>query len=173
MECPDPALEYFEEIVVPTVDEFMMDKSNKRRGVIAAMTLAAMVDHFFQARPEVKAEYKRVQHFLNSIWNKDKNGPPGPGKNFTISLLHDVANATKHVQRLDPKPGKAGRMSYQDIEATQLNVCGVMRCGWPLAGIEVVVGENREWLLSEVLECAMEFWRGKLGIIPEQKEPDI
>jgi len=161
----DPALEWFRDVVEPTVSEFLAEPGSKRRGCLAALAIAAMADHFYQARPDIQAQYKRVQDFRNSIWAKRQNGPPGPGRNATISILHDVANATKHVRRMDPREKEPGRMGYQDIHATRFNVCGVMRSGWPLSSEpEVLVGENLEWRLVELLACAMEFWRAKLGI---------
>jgi len=161
----DPALEWFHDVVEPTVAEFLAEPSSKRRGCLAALAIAAMVDHFYQARPEIQTQYKRVQDFRNSIWDKRRGGPPGPGKNATISILHDVANATKHVRRIEPKAQEPGRMGYQDIHSLRFNVSGVMRCGWPFSSEpEVLVGENLEWRLVELLECAMEFWRAKLGL---------
>ena len=149
----------------PTVAEFLATPGDKRRGCLAALAIDAMVDHFYQARPDIKDKFKKVQAFRRSIWDKDRKGPPGLGRNATVSLLHDVANATKHVERFEPQPGKAGRMGYQDIHSSPLNTFGIARFGWPFSSEpEILVGENREWRLVELIDCAMIFWREKLDL---------
>lgn len=161
----DPALEWFRDVVEPTVAEFLATPGDKRRGCLAALAIDAMVDHFYQARPDIKDKFKKVQAFRRSIWDKDRKGPPGLGRNATVSLLHDVANATKHVERFEPQPGKAGRMGYQDIHSSPLNTFGIARFGWPFSSEpEILVGENREWRLVELIDCAMIFWREKLDL---------
>jgi hypothetical protein len=60
-----PDIQFFREMVGPTVDEFMADKSNLRRGLLACLLIAAMTEHYFEAHPEIgglKQDYKSRLH---------------------------------------------------------------------------------------------------------------
>jgi len=146
----DDALLFFREVVEPTVAEFMTDRANKRRGCLACLALASMTEHYFHARPELasigKAEFKA----------KVRN------ENWAVGAIADVANATKHVLG-DMQRGKWG---YDDVNTHQLSAFGILRAGWPLGGHEVLIGPDRAWRLSTLLDAAMTFWQAKLGTLP-------
>ena len=144
----DNAMYFFRDIVEPTVEEFMADRASKRRGCLACLALASMTEHFFHARPELAAVGKAP--FKASLREE----------NWSIGAILDVANATKHVIG-DENRGKWG---YRDVAPYQLNSFGIMRAGWPLGGDEVLVGPDRAWRLSDLIKCAMTFWRQKLGV---------
>ncbi len=142
----DDALLFFRDVVEPTVAEFMADRADKRRGCLACLALTSMTEHFFYAR--VGSSKKACGAFKSSV----------RGENWAVGAIADVANATKHVLRHEKKWG------YDDVSTHRLNVFGIMRAGWPLGGREVLVGPDRAWRLPELIECAMNFWRDKLGL---------
>lgn len=144
----DDALRFFREMVEPTVAEFMDDRADKRRGCLACLALASMTEHFFQARSDLsavdRASFKaRVR-----------------SENWAVGAITDVANATKHVVGAKDR----SKWGYNDLQAMEMGQCGVLRFGWPINGEEVLVGPDRAWRLSELIECAMVFWRQKLGL---------
>lgn len=155
----DRAQEWFEEIVEPTVAEFLEQPDSKRKGCLAILAVASMTEHFFHARygvhvtGESRKQYApKLAKFKEKIRDYKNGTGVGP-----IGMVADLANATKHVI------AKNG-ISHEGMEAKPLNVFGVMRCGWPLGlGTEILVGENQEWRLVEMLECCMKFWRKKLA----------
>ena len=144
----DDALMFFRDMVEPTVAEFMANRADKRRGCLACLVLASMTEHFFHARPELcavgRAAFKaRVR-----------------SENWAVGAIADVANATKHVAGATDR----GKWGYSDLQAMEMGQCGVLRCGWPINGEEVLVGPDRAWRLSELIECTILFWRQKLGL---------
>lgn len=148
MESAAPDIQFFREMVEPTVDEFVAGKSNLRRGLLACLMIAAMTEHYFHAHPEIgglKGDYK---------------GPlrdPAQGGNFAVGLIADVSNGTKHVTV------SHGRIGYNQTQTHEMGAAGTLRAGWPIGGQEVLVGFNREWRLSQLIESALDFWRQKLG----------
>ena len=144
----DDALLFFREMVEPTVAEFMANRADRRRGCLACLVLASMTEHFFHARPVLNALSRAS--FKTTIRNE----------NWAVGAIADVANATKHVVGAKER----GKWSYNDLQAMEIGQCGVLRCGWPINGEEVLVGSDHEWRLSELIECVMEFWRTKLGL---------
>lgn len=148
LQTEDDALLFFREIVEPTVAEFMDALSDKRRGCLACLAVASLTEHFFHARPDLAALGRAT--FKANIRKE----------NWAVGAVADLANATKHVL------GGEGRSKwgYDDISTHQLNDCGILRAGWPLGGHEVLVGPDHAWRLGELIECAMTFWRQKLGL---------
>ncbi|MFB4360908.1 hypothetical protein RAC65_09590 [Pantoea sp. BS_8] len=75
-----PVIDYFEQTVRPTVDEFYADEMNMRRGPIAAIVLYHVYD------------YAKSNGF-------GKPGDSLQGKNKMLyEVVHAVANASKHFQ---------------------------------------------------------------------------
>lgn len=155
----DRAWEWFKEIVEPTVAEFLEQPDSKRKGCLAILAVASMTEHYFHARladlvpNESKDERKkRLGRFKAEV----RDYKQGTGV-FPIGLVADLANATKHVE------AKNG-ISHEGMIPTPANVCGVMKCDWPLGlGVEILVGKNQEWRLVDMLECCMTFWCKKLS----------
>jgi hypothetical protein len=146
----DDAMLFFREVVEPTVAEFMTDRSNKRRGCLACLAVASMTEHYFHARSELaslgKAEFKA------KVRKED----------WAVGAIADVANATKHVLGHSHR----GKWGYDDVSTHQLNTVGTMRAGWPVGGREVLIGSDRAWRLSILLNAAVTFWQAKLAIVP-------
>lgn len=146
------ALAFFREVVEPTVAEFLADPADKRRGCLACLVLASMTEHHFHAQPDLAAGGEGALKKLKGDLRRE---------NAALGWIADVANATKHVLR---PASRGNRVGYRDVEVIATNECGVARIGWPLHGEEVVVGPEREWLLSELVEEAMRFWRARLTL---------
>lgn len=149
----DPALAFFREVVEPTVAEFLADPADKRRGCLACLAIAGMTEHFLHARPDLARGGDAALMGLKGALCRE---------NAAIGWIADVANATKHVLR---PAARGNRVGYGDVEPVVTSRFGVMRMGWPLGGEEVVVGPEREWLLRELVEEAMRFWRARLGLV--------
>ncbi len=147
----DPALDWFREIVEPTVAEFQNARDNKRLGCLAAITVATMTEHYFRARPRLGMSDADKGRFKTEI-----RDPENSSGHACIGILTDIANATKHVR---PKNG----YGHEDMRPYQLNTCGIMRAGWTLGGSEILIGEEHQWRLSQILDIAMAFWREKLA----------
>lgn len=144
----DDALQFFREVVEPTVAEFMADRANKRLGCLACLALASMTEHYAHAR--LGGTEQACETFKRASRKENK----------AVGWIADVANATRHVAR----SVKHGAMGFRDIQAMEMGQCGVMRCGWPMWDEEIIVGTEHQWILSELIECAMGFWRQKLGL---------
>jgi hypothetical protein len=106
-----------------------------------------MSDHYFYSRPASVEGSLDADAFRRSV----------SGKNWAVGQVIGVANATKHVQR------RPGRVGYQDVSVQEINA-GNLRCGWPINGTEVMieVKEDELWLLSDLVEEAVNFWRLRL-----------
>ncbi|MBB3264072.1 hypothetical protein FHW79_001687 [Azospirillum sp. OGB3] len=144
----DGAVEFFREMVEPTVAEFLDRPDDRRLGCLACLCLASMADHYFHARPRMRDERADPNGFRRKIGES----------HWAVRQVIGVANATKHVVRL------TGRVGYQDISAQPIT-CANLRAGWPINGnqemVEVEGGEL--WLLADLVEAALEFWRDRLA----------
>lgn len=150
----DNALEFFREIVEPTVTEFIANPADKRSGVLASLVLASMTEHFFH----VRIDGKKSDFDAFKLDSYNANG--------AVEWNAGVANATRHFKRLR----KHRAIGLGEVQAMEMGRCGVLRTGWPIGGEEVLVGTGCEWRLSALIECAMEFWRDELGL-PVAAEP--
>lgn len=155
----DRAQEWFEEIVEPTVAEFLEQPDSKRKGCLAILAVVSMTEHYFHARLAdlVPGENKRERKQRIGLFKDEvRDYKQGTGV-FPVGLAADLANATKHAEAKN-------KISHEGMIPIPANACGVMKCGQPLGlGVEILVGEKQEWRLVEILECCMEFWREKLA----------
>ena len=145
----DGASAFFRDIVEPTVAEFLAGAGDQRRGCLACLCLASMVDHYFHARPEFRQGCRTVQAFSRNI----------ASANWAVGQVIGVANATKHFARTEDRVG------YEDIKTRPI-AFGNARCGWPINGAYVMLQdpEGKVWLLSHLAEAALEFWRNRLTL---------
>ena len=144
----DDALLFFNEVVEPTVKEFMADRANKRLGCLACLALASMTEHYFHAR--LDHAYGKKNEFKGAIRKENR----------AVGWIADAANATRHVLRPDESSG----IGYGDMQRLEIGLVGVLRAGWPIGGEEVLVGREHEWRLSTLIEDALSFWQGKLHL---------
>lgn len=145
----DPALLFLQEMVEPTVLEFLAAPDDKRRGCLACLVLSSMTEHYFHARPALAGA--GLAAFKAAI-RKD---------NQAVGWIADVANATKHVRR----HGRQGtsRLGYGDVRSEEMGQCDMIQADWPIEGEEVLVGPDWDWRLSDLIEATMAFWQGKVG----------
>jgi hypothetical protein len=145
----DDALAFFQEMVEPTVAEFLVRPDDRRSGCLACLSLASMSDHYFHSRPESVEGAQDADAFRRAV----------SAKNWAVGQVIGVANATKHVRR------RPGRVGYQDVSVQEISM-GNLRCGWPINGTEVMieVKEDDLWLLSDLVEEAIKFWKLRLGV---------
>lgn len=138
----DNASRFVLEMVEPTVAEFLAEPSDKRRGCLACLALASMTEHYHAARIS-DADSGAFKGAVR------KECPP-------MGWISDVANATKHVIAFKD------RIGFEDVQSKEMGRFGVQRFGWPFSGTEVLVGDNSQWRLTDLVQAAMTFWRGKL-----------
>lgn len=145
----DKALEFFRDMVEPTVAEFLRAPTDRRQGCLASLCLSSMADHYFHARS------KPEEGCVNENVFRKKVGDT----NWAMKQVIGVANATKHVR---PLPGRVG---YDDVFSLEIT-CGNLRAGWPINGLMVMieVEEGNVWLLSQIVEAAMRFWEERLHL---------
>jgi hypothetical protein len=79
------ATEFFSSTVRPTVDEFLSDKYNIRRGRLAAIVLYHMADYWDQEHSPNKGSLGKLRQ---SLINKCPE----------FGIIRDVADASKHAQ---------------------------------------------------------------------------
>jgi hypothetical protein len=83
-------------------------------------------------------------------------------ENLSMGQVIGVANATKHVIRLP----KRKRVGYEDVYPQRMG-CGQLRAGRPINDVQVIVidvWQNKEFLVSQLIEASMAYWRQKLSI---------
>jgi hypothetical protein len=146
--APDDAVAFFQEIVEPTVAEFLEMPADRRLGCLACLCLASMADHYFHALPESCVGSANADIFRQKVANA----------NWAVGQVIGVANATKHFQR------RPGRVGYKDVSAQQITL-GNLRAGWPISGAAVMVevADGNVWLLTQLVETAMTFWGDRLA----------
>jgi hypothetical protein len=149
----DDAEWFYRVVMQPTVTEFLAHPDDMRRGVLAALVVSHIAEHYFEARKPIQGS-ANTQAFRQSL--RDENG--------AYRLIADVADATKHVLR-GRQNGR--QMAFEDVEARRIDFSN-LRCGWPFAGIQVMVRDgDTVWLLSRLIKAATEMWEAKLDL----KEP--
>src|SRR4051812_28761799 len=106
----DEAVEFFFEVVEPTVEEFLKDPGNKRRGFQAASVLSSMADYHFHATPSVQARYHKESAYRASVSPESSD----------YALVCDVANAGKHAKlTVVPKHRALMLSGARDVAADQ------------------------------------------------------
>lgn len=147
MGSPTAAIEFYQQVVEPTVAEFLSHPSDKRLACLACLCISALAEHYVHATSE-NSEAKLVIKALRLSSRKD---------NWAVGQVHDIANATKHFSR------SASGIGYGDLDAQEI-VVGNLCCGWPINGVEVMVetSPGRWWLVADLVESANEWWKRKL-----------
>lgn len=149
MDSPAAAIEFYKQVVEPTVAEFFAHPSDKRLACLACLCLSALAEHYVHATAET-SEAKSIVKALRLSSRRD---------NWAVGQVNDIANATKHVTRSGPGIG------YGDLGAQEIAI-GNLRCGWPINGVQVMVETSPDelWLVTDLVESANEWWKRKLGL---------
>lgn len=148
------ASSFFNEMVEPTVSEFLKNRDNKRLGCLACLMLASMSDHYFYSAGADLGQHRDADSYRRSHVEK----------NWAVGAVIGVANATKHLL------SKPGRVGFDDVYTDDIS-CENFRCGWPIIGRQVMLeaGPDRIWLLSDLVECATEYWAEKVRSLPRSR----
>lgn len=149
------AVAFFHEMVEPTVAEFIAAPDDRRLGCLACLVLSSLADHYFHAFEAPKlidVSPKKLRAAVGEFRSIAAT------ENWSVNQIHDVANAAKHFAKV------GDRVTLDNLEADEIGQCGVGRCGWPLNGRYVIleVAPNNTWLLSDLVEEAVRYWRSRL-----------
>jgi hypothetical protein len=167
---------FLDEVVQPTLDDFLLHRDCIRRGMLAALAVNSLADHIAVARSE--------QSGLLSLHPRGatlpKKGRKGVREELTafrrdladrcgdFALVRDVADATKHA-RLDRDDAQVRDVSgvqhhvevLVDRAGRPIVTCG----GGPLAisGVVVVLPDGSRHRLVKLLHGAVAFLREEMG----------
>jgi hypothetical protein len=147
---PTNDVNFLNEIVLPTVADFSRHPGDIRLGVLACLVLQAMNEHYFLHNtfdPKKTREGNDVElgRFKKSLRDGD----------WVFGEIMDIANGAKHAKE-----------RFFDLHLQQPNVCGVMRCGFPLSSADhVFTDDENSWLLYQLTEHVTKVWKTKLGIV--------
>lgn len=152
-EAQTATTEFYLTVVAPTVADFLAHPHDHRLACLACLCLSALPDHYIHAKPEYKSERRKAVKAISALRESSRE------ENWTVGQVNDIANAIKHVIRLDTRVG------YQDVDAKDIRV-GNLRCGWPINGTHVMVEvkPDEEWLVSDLVAAANEWWWRKLEL---------
>ncbi|MBV9784894.1 MAG: hypothetical protein JO264_13875 [Acidisphaera sp.] len=79
---------FLDEVVFPTVDEFMRAVRDHRRAKLACIVVSSLADYMYEARASLRAGHLRVGDFRNSLATQSRS----------FGLVRDICDATKHVR---------------------------------------------------------------------------
>jgi hypothetical protein len=145
-------VEFFDLIVVPTVEDFLRNPGNIRLGVLSCIALQAMNEHYYHANKS-NLSGKSKSQFKKELRDRD----------FAFRQVMDIANGTKHVV-LDSGEN-AGKSPINDLHLEVPAECGIARCGFPLSSEPYVfVDDENKWLLCQLAEHVLRKWKETLGI---------
>ncbi|WDD94659.1 hypothetical protein Bsp3421_004793 [Burkholderia sp. FERM BP-3421] len=96
--------QFFASTVKPTVDEFMTDVQNIRRGRLAAIVLYHMADH-----AALEGYDGNDRQIMNARLDKLRQELGDACPDFT--LIHDIADASKHARLSVPKKAAPRQIS--------------------------------------------------------------
>jgi len=141
--------EFFNEIVLPTVEEFSCNPGDIRRGVLACLVLYSLADHYFHAN---SSDPQRV-NLCTSAGNFRKSLRQS---NWAFNQIALIANGTKHV-------GK----EFRDLHLAAPNRCDIMRVGFPLSDEPYVFADDdNAWILHQLTDYVANEWKTMLGLVP-------
>src|SRR5258708_4523378 len=105
----DGAEWFYNMVIEPTVAEFLSGPDDIRRGILAAVVVSHMAEHYYEDRKPI-AGFGSSQAFRRAL--RDENG--------AYRLITDVADASKHV--LPGRHRGAVRLGFEDVEAHQIDL---------------------------------------------------
>jgi hypothetical protein len=146
---PAAAIEFYQQVVAPTVAEFLARPDNHRLACLACLCLSAVAEHYTHATAEASEAASAIKALRRSSREE----------NWAVGQVNDIANATKHVVR------NGSGVGYHDFGAQEISF-GNLRCGWPINGTQVMVETEPGtlWLVTDLVASADQWWKGKLGL---------
>lgn len=156
----DSADDYFRIIVQPTVEEYFKDKLSIRKGLLAALVLHQMADHYaLDGKNQLTTEESKS--LLKPVLEQLVADYPD------YQLIHDVADATKHA-KLSVKKGPSNRQitSSKDVSVAPGLFEAPFGQGRFSEAIEIYITkiDDTEEPLMPLIIDVFELWRKKLCI---------
>ena len=156
--------DFFRETVEPTVEEFLADRRNIRRGRLASIVLSHMVDYWCVDYNERKLNQKRNK-FASEIRKELASKTPIDNYSFSQAVW-DVCDASKHAiltqQNHVLKDAK-------DVKQNRVGAMGTVPFGMAPMGalipndVIVVLDNGKRYSLSCAVSRVMDVWRQMLG----------
>jgi hypothetical protein len=150
---------FFRETVEPTVDEYLAQPKDIRRGRLAAIVLNHMVDYWHQDTREKKEA-------IYAALRADTPIPRHPGYD-SASLVRDIADASKHAKldRQKPPPQLTDTRQVKRHYVGGLGTVSLGTAGLGMvvsADVRVTLDNGKSFMLSYTIRQVMEAWHRKL-----------
>lgn len=154
-------VEFFNNVVEPTVDEYLARPEDIRRGRLAAIVLNHMVDYWHVDTGEDK-------NTIHAVLRADTPIPNHPGYS-AAGIIRDLADASKHAKldRKKPPPQltDAGQVKRYYIGAWNTAPFNTVPWGGQQAvDVRVELDDGNVFLLANAIRIVTNAWRNKLGI---------
>ena len=150
---------FLDEVVIPTVAEFMSDGTDVRRGMLASLTVSHLAEYIYDARPELRGDARRTPNFLNCLAKRCAS----------YGFVRDVADATKHSRLGRPSAVLRDVSDVREGEDLLLTEDGRILAaedGQSLAswiGVEASLPDGGRMRLDELLTEALSFLKTLMG----------
>ena len=164
------AVEFFEEVVKPTVDEYLARPEDIRRGRLAAIVLNHMVDYWSvdTASGDTRKEREAALEDARAALRADTPIPNHPGYS-AADIIRDLADASKHA-KLDRKSPPPQLTHAEQVKRHYIGAMGTSPMGTVPGGmlkpvdVRVTLDDGKSFILSYVIRKVTDAWRNKLGI---------
>lgn len=160
--------EFFEEVVKPTVDEYLARPEDIRRGRLAAIVLNHMVDYWCvdTASGDTRKEREAVLEDARAALRADTPIPSHPGYS-AADIIRDLADASKHAKltRKNPQPQltNAEQVGQDFMGAYGTVPYGAVAYGTQAPNdVQVTLDDGKSFTLSSVIRKVMAVWDQKL-----------
>ncbi len=156
MTTSNVTVEFFDNVVKPTVDEYLARPEDIRRGRLAAIVLNHMVDYWCVDT----LEKKEATH---AALRTDTPIPNHPGY-WSVGIIRDLADASKHAN-LERKSRTL--TNAEQVEQHFIVVYGTAPYGTVAFGtqapndVQVTLDDGKSFILSYVIRRVMEVWDQK------------
>lgn len=148
-ENKERATKYYIEIVKPTIDEFMNDKCNIRKGMLASITMHHIIDYLYD------------------------NNSGGAGfrvsssECYVLKTIRDVCNASKHCELIQGKPSiKSSSQIIQEdtpgLFSAPFGVGGFLEANYVFVKLNDGINGDQFQCLSDLIKEAAEYWDKRL-----------
>ena len=145
-------IEFFNQMVMPSVEEFRQHPGDLRRGMAACIMLQSMTEHYFWARLADPAKTRKKNEEILGNYKYELRDAERDKANWIFGEIADIANGMKHAK---PK--------FFDLTLANPAVCGIMQCGFPLSREpHVFSDQNHSWLLVQLTDALADRWKAKL-----------
>ncbi|RCN59110.1 hypothetical protein [Acidiferrobacter thiooxydans] len=162
--------EFFDNVVKPSVDEYLARPEDIRRGRLAAIVLNHMVDYWCvdTASGDTRKEREAALEDARAALRADTPIPSHPGYS-AADIIRDLADASKHAEltRKNPQPQltHAGQVKRHYIGALGTAPLGMVPGGMlKPVDVRVTLDDGKSFILSYVIRKVTDAWRNKLGI---------